>query len=179
MYLFFRLYLIYLLCIFLTLFLIYSFSNVVKKGVTHVVAKDPGTDKTMTANKLGIYNCSREWLQRSISTFQRCPEMAYSFTPLERLRQNRGFPPAGSAVFEPAPKRHVPPIQIKHGTKSNGGVIESGEDDNDIGLSMASWREEYSRMQKQKDDEDDDDEEEEDDEEDDGCIIDSLMSDYF
>ena len=155
----------------------FPFSNVVKKGVTHVVAKEPGTDKTMTATKLGIYNCSRLWLERSISTFQRCNERDYSFTPLEKLRQSQGFPPAGSGVFLPSVKRVPPPVKIH--PRGQGTFVHraGGDGAEDVGLSMAAWREENSRMLVEKKTEDDYDYDDDDD--DDGCIIDSLMSNYL
>jgi hypothetical protein len=158
-------------------------SNVVKKGVTHVVAKEPGTDKTMTATKLGIYNCSRLWLERSISTFQRCNERDYSFTPLEKLRQSQGFPPAGSGVFIPSVKRVPPvphvPVQTKgSGSGGQGTSVHrtGGDGAEDVGLSMAAWREENSRMLVEKKTTEDDYDYDDDD---DGCIIDSLMSNYL
>ena len=161
-----------------------SISNVVKKGVTHVVAKEPGTDKTMTATKLGIYNCSKLWLERSISTFQRCPEMDYAFKPLETLRQSQGYPTAGSGVFIAPPQRCVHPTQGTQGrngrnVNSGGGGNSQhkgkGGEEEDVGLSMAAWREENTRLLQEKKK----DKEHEEYDSDDDCAIDSLMSSYL
>ena len=82
-------------------------SNQVKRGVTHVVARNPGTDKTMQAMDLGVWVVSPKWLERSISTWRRLPESEYTFVQLERHR--RGKMEAGSAVFMSAPKPIVAP----------------------------------------------------------------------
>ena len=72
-------------------------SNEVKRGVTHVVARNPGTDKTMQAMDLGVWVVSPRWLERSISEWQRKPEGEYAFVQLERHR--KGKMEAGTAVF--------------------------------------------------------------------------------
>ena len=54
---------------------------------------------------------------------------------------------------------------------------ENDDGAEDVGLSMAAWREENSRMLVEKKTEDDYDYDDDDD--DDGCIIDSLMSNYL
>jgi RNA polymerase II subunit A-like phosphatase len=151
-----------------------AISNVVKKGVTHVVAQKPGTDKTMSATKIGVFIVSPLWLQRSISTFQRCSEAQYGFTPLERLRQSQGYPPAGSGVFVAPPKRAAPAIAAPPAAASVSSNLSNSTKDEDMdnGMSFTAWKDKnYNVNQMEEDDDDDDD--------DDRCIIDHLVGKFF
>ena len=158
-----------------------SITNIVKHGVTHVVAQTPGTDKTMSATKLGIFIVSPLWLERSISTFCRCPETDFSFTGLEIHRKSQGYPVAGSGAFMVAPP-HVlvgPPAAVASSgaaaaaaavtSKVSSGVGGVGVD---YGLSMAAWRDAKKNVQESPDDDSEEDEES-------SCVIDNLMSSYF
>jgi hypothetical protein len=151
-----------------------SISNVVKHGVTHVVTQTPGTDKTMSATKLGIFIVSPLWLERSISMFRRCPEMDFSFTGLEIHRKSQGYPVAGSGAFVAAQPRVVAgpsPAAVAAAAEADkvSSSAASGVDV-DYGLSMAAWRDAKKNVAE---------EEEDDEDEESSCVIDNLMSSYF
>ena len=107
-------------------------SSSVEKGVTHVVARNPGTDKTMEAMNYGIWVVNPKWLERSISTWKRAPENDYIFPQLEGHR--RGKPEAGSAKFLPpvlASANGAPAELSSVSTKAVGFEDDSSESEVD------------------------------------------------
>ena len=163
-------------------------SNVVKKGVTHVVAQTPGTEKSMSATKLGVYVVSPLWLERSISTFQRCNEIQYGFTPLEALRGREGYPKAGAGTFIPPPKRIVAAVldakavpSATTADQSTGKKLNdfNEQEEEDVGLSFNAWKDRNKNQNKDADGtkNDNDNDEYEDDES--QCIIDNLMGKFL
>ena len=118
-------------------------SNEVKRGVTHVVARNPGTDKTMQAMDLGVWVVSPRWLERSISEWQRKPEGEYAFVQLERHR--KGKMEAGTAVFvgvqkpteDPAPGAFPPstsalPAVLPPATSAAEAAAAENDSDSDF-----------------------------------------------